>query len=181
MFGDNSQYQFGVASNREQSVELQHVSDVGYVTKVVCNARATLLLNEEGQVYIAGKAGSLTFPKFTHLETLIGVHHISAGEFFFMCIDDMGKLWTICDTDGTGSGEPKIVEEIDMVVSTSRGGNHAFALDRSRTVWAFGPNEDGQLGLGFAKRKKTVPPTKLSAKASQTIAGKRTRLKSARK
>ena len=183
MFGDNSQQQFGVdTSHKQHKFTFLNLSHIGYITKVVCNASATLLLNEEGQVYMAGTASiSLQYPEFTHLEALVGVQHISAGEFFFTCIDDMGKLWTISDSDGTGSGELRIVEEIDTVISTSRGGSHVFALDRSGTVWAFGPNEDGQLGMGFAKLKKNVPPTKLSAKASQCLAGRRTRLKSARK
>jgi alpha-tubulin suppressor-like RCC1 family protein len=42
------------------------------------------------------------------------------------------------------------VDGLPAIVEIAAGQNHSFAIDRNGTVWAWGGNASGQLGLGNA-------------------------------
>ncbi len=57
-------------------------------------------------------------------------------------------------TTGRGTGvlkTPKVVP-LDNIIAISAGENHNLALDASGQVWAWGANQDGQLGIGHQGR-----------------------------
>ncbi|RXZ78691.1 hypothetical protein EBB07_26020 [Paenibacillaceae bacterium] len=81
---------------------------------------------------------------------------IAAGAYHAMAVDGNGKVWVWGDnyTGQLGVGErvfnsAKAIElqGVSNAAAVSAGYNHSFVLDQSGKLWAFGEDEDGQLGI----------------------------------
>ena len=195
--GNNSDRQLGLPNdtsfeckrNSLLTRELQPVS--GDIIGVSCTMSSTAVLNEKGEVFIAGKIHYSVFGSFCHMKSLSGICNISSGYDFYMCVDNNGNLTTFGDISHSHSLErtvedsavPKRIQEINSVAALSSGGHHAIVCDSEGITWAFASNNKGQLGLGYRHIKPAMGPTKLASKYSQIISQGNTsgRKKSARK
>jgi murein DD-endopeptidase MepM/ murein hydrolase activator NlpD len=67
--------------------------------------------------------------------------------------DQNGYVWEI------GADKSNIIQEeqLDNIVSISTGDFHSLALKKDGTVWAWGKNEYGQLGIGTSGDEVTIP------------------------
>ena len=113
-------------------------------------------------------------PPSTYLENIVA---ISAGEGHCMALDNEGHVWTwgendngqlgnwnfddsltavkvMADLDGDGEPDGYLGDEpYGKIVAISAGYWHCLAMDESGTVWAWGRNYCGQLGIGSRSDK----------------------------
>ena len=93
----------------------------------------------------------------------------AGGEDFTVVADADGRVWTwgashsdydpseyllgnggVCTNCGTEGEQllPFRISGLSNIVNVTAGGLHALALRSDETVWAWGSNSDGQLGVG---------------------------------
>ena len=149
-----------------------------HVVKVAAGFRYSLLLTSDGRLYGAGAgqalgiAGSQFVPTFTLVPGLSGVVDVSASESigspFTLAIDGTGHVWGFGSNqfgqmgggtvgDPFSNPTPVQVPGLDSVIQVAAGGGHSLALRSNGTVWAWGENDSGQLGIGSTDN--TATPT----------------------
>ena len=126
---------------------------------VACLWEGLVLLAADGTVYwMADIYGyfSETSSGFTLMPTLKNIQSISCGYYHVMCVDEDRELWTFgYNSEGQlGTGEkvtetyvPRKVSGIHNIAVLSSGGYQTIVKDSDDTVWVFGDNTYGQLGL----------------------------------
>ena len=167
----------GRMSHPIQTVPIQVMDNV---VSVSCGAGNVAAIDQEGGLWMwgfcyAGKLGNggahngeneygapaQTIP----VKVMDGVAAVSCGLNHVAAIDKKGDLWMWgSNFDGqlgnnyvgdafNESGSPYMtVPDLVMhnVVAVSCGGNHTAAIDADGTLWAWGSNEEGQLGTDGA-------------------------------
>ena len=91
----------------------------------------------------------------TPIPNLPKIMEISCGEYFTVCIDKEGGLWSFGSNDygqlGTGNTTdyniPQKIEQIPLVRAVSCGSNHALIITNDSNLWSCGSNCYGQLCL----------------------------------
>jgi alpha-tubulin suppressor-like RCC1 family protein len=125
----------------------------------------TVFLDVEGKVWHAGNlfptndiSPRLCFDK-------IPIIHITAGGSFFLAIDNENNVWSFGNNrkGQLGLGHRNAVNELTQITefpepirTLSCGYDFTLALAASGSVYAFGDNDYGQLGLGH-KRTQDLP------------------------
>ena len=108
----------------------------------------------------------------TALPPGVSVVAVSAGHDFTLALDTDGRVWAWGDNSagqlGNGLFEEKqptpgqVLEEqsglpLNGVIAVSAGARHSLALRADGTVWAWGQNTHGQIGIGtFGTQQKTA-------------------------
>ncbi|MGC7873064.1 cell wall-binding repeat-containing protein [Desulfosporosinus sp. SYSU MS00001] len=82
---------------------------------------------------------------------------LAAGVNFALAVDGDGNVWAWGNnsdgqlgqgkTDSSSTASPVQVKDLTNIIAVSAGGAHALALKADGTVWAWGSNEEGQLGV----------------------------------
>ncbi|KAJ0407991.1 hypothetical protein P43SY_000195 [Pythium insidiosum] len=182
-FGFNSRGQLGHGTTSSVAVPtlVEALAD-RRVVDVACSYFHTAIVTEDGGLYTCGRNdfGQLGLPSSGHdrlLPTLVsslrshhaqmvscGQHHtvvaVSSGGLFAFGKNDHGQL-------GVGSEAVSLVstpsrvsaplgDDGHQVVSLACGYYHTAVVTEDGTVWTFGRNEYGQLGLGH-KRHVPIP------------------------
>ncbi|OJT18893.1 hypothetical protein BO221_38790 [Archangium sp. Cb G35] len=105
----------------------------------------------------------------TGLKPLGQIASVSAGFSHVLALRSDGTVWAwgYNDYDQIGDGIPSTtsivrfvpvkVKGLDNVVAVSAGRYHSLALKADGTVWAWGGNMDGQLGIGSTVAKVSLP------------------------
>ncbi|RLF26187.1 MAG: hypothetical protein DRN14_07270 [Thermoplasmata archaeon] len=148
------------------------------IVSVSAGMEFSLAITDEGRVFAwgsnsCGQLGDGTFDDH-HLPQLVrlsggeayfdGVVMVSAGGEFALALKSDGTVWAWGRNDygqlGTGDTTartfPAQVRDssgsgyLSGIVAISAGANHSLALDSSGTVWAWGANWEGGLGIGSA-------------------------------
>ncbi len=100
---------------------------------------------------------------------LSSVVSVAAGAWHTVALDKTGQVWawggnTLGQLGSGKSGKfsvsatPQKIEDLDNVVAISSGDYHVLALRADGSVWAWGGNEQGQLGDGkLAPRDRPYP------------------------
>jgi alpha-tubulin suppressor-like RCC1 family protein len=92
---------------------------------------------------------------------------ISAGMGFSLALDSYGQVWSFglnyngCLGLGTKTVRariPCLIEGLPPIKAISAGCELVFVLDVNGTVWSFGDNTDGQLGLGDDRGTEFLMP-----------------------
>ncbi len=95
---------------------------------------------------------------------LTNVQQVSAGTAHSLAVDGSGGAWSWGgnaygqlgdDSSSTQRLVPWAVTGLTGVTGVSAGAYHSLAVKSNGTVWAWGRNDNGQLGLGFTT---AVPP-----------------------
>jgi alpha-tubulin suppressor-like RCC1 family protein len=168
-FGSNLWGQLGVATNVDTFVPTptpqQVMSNVASVAagegfSLVLKTDGTLWsfgLNSMGQLGRSDSLGSTVTPNSVPTQILTGVSTIAAGRSHGLALLTNGTLMTfgsnVYGQLGTraysGSGTPIAVPTAVMtdVMAIAGGESHSLAVKRDGTLWSFGSNSAGQLGV----------------------------------
>ncbi|HEX6043240.1 MAG TPA: NF038122 family metalloprotease [Pyrinomonadaceae bacterium] len=105
------------------------------------------------------------------VDDLMSVVDIDAGHNYSMALKNDGTVWTWGDNDhgslGIGTATPTSlnratkVPSLSSVVAISAGSGHALALKSDGTVWSWGSNALGYLGLGTLDSDPHPTPTQI--------------------
>ncbi len=125
----------------------------------------TVVLKENGEVWgwgsnQYGQVGNTDYSYFsrpTQIPELKGVQALAAGSFHTLALKDDGTVWGFGENRNGQTGnaitsrfhhEAVRVTGIGNVKAIAAGGNHSLAIRSDGTVWAWGGNTFGQLGIG---------------------------------
>ena len=105
------------------------------------------------------------------VDDLMSVVDIDAGGNYSMALKNDGTVWTWGDNDhgllGIGTSTPTSINRptkvpsLSSVVAISAGTSHALALRSDGTVWSWGSNAAGWLGLGTTDFDPHPTPTQI--------------------
>ena len=115
--------------------------------------------NDMGQLGLgtSGEGSSQSFPNV--LSGLINIVDLAAGENHSLALSDSGDVWAWGNNShgqlgiGAADGEteidkPEKVLLLTDIIAIDGGYAHSLALQSNGTVWAWGNNTHGQLGIG---------------------------------
>jgi alpha-tubulin suppressor-like RCC1 family protein len=114
------------------------------------------------------------------IQIMSGVISIAAGYQHSLAVKNDGSAWAWGYGsygqigNGTQTKEqlfPVRISNLTAINSVSAGGNHSIAVKSDGTVWAWGFNEYGQLGLGYTNRVEVTPKQTLLSDVKRVAAG----------
>jgi alpha-tubulin suppressor-like RCC1 family protein len=162
-WGDNRDGQLGYAASTGLPARVPGLTDVKQVS---AGGSFTLALRSNGEVWSWGAGGSGQLGDGTHTarrstparnKAVYGITQISAGGHFGLARRP-GSVWAWGDnfmgqlgngSTVTDSATPVIVDRhTQNATQVVAGGDHAFAVDPDGSVWAWGNNTFGALGIG---------------------------------
>ncbi|MGJ5814091.1 RCC1-like domain-containing protein [Paludibaculum fermentans] len=130
------------------------------VIEIAGGGTGSLALKADGTVWAWGmtlwEIVPIDHPTPVRVEELSEVVSIAMGVTFGMALKHDGTVWTWGDnsanTLGNGLESAMVaglarVSDLTNVVAISGGSNHAMALEADGTVWTWGANDIGQLGV----------------------------------
>jgi alpha-tubulin suppressor-like RCC1 family protein len=198
-FGSNANGELGRVSRgisgAEDSTPLQVMSGVkavaaGALHSLVLKTDGSLWAfgsNAYGQLGVATNAG-VDVANSTPMQVMTEVRAVAAGRYHSLVLKADGSLWTF-GTNGSGElGRPLDVATLSTIYgqnptptqvmtgvrSIAAGGTHSLALKDDGSLWGFGANGSGELGLGataaaFAFRTPTQVMTGVRAMAAGAL------------
>lgn len=175
-WGYNSYGQLGNNTVTDSNSPMLVAGLTGTVTAVSAGSDFSLALKSDGTVWAwgynyYGQLGNGTFTdSYTPMQVpgLAGVVAISAGSYHSMALKGDGTVWAwganyngqLGDNTYINSANPVATyTTLANVTAISAGNNYSMALKGDSTVWTWGSNYDGQLGLGTSN--DTLYPCKI--------------------
>ena len=163
-WGDDLEGQIGVAGQWYQTTVPVEVSDLKSVIAIAGGQNTAYALVQNGTVWAWGSNGQDELGNAADLaqQLPVRVHRVtevvslSAGAFSVYALRRDGNVWAWGDNGfgqlGTGSsdpgpGVPHELTRLSDVTALSGGASNGYALVRNGTVWAWGDNSLGQLGI----------------------------------
>jgi alpha-tubulin suppressor-like RCC1 family protein len=175
----------GIGTTTDSSTPVQ-VSDLTGVTGVAAGLEDSLALKSDGTVWAwgynnEGQLGNGTsdidlHPTPVQVSGLTGVTGVAAGGWYGLALKGDGTVWAwginsvgqLGNGTTTNSNTPVEVEGaggsgyLTDVTAIAAGGRHSLALRRDGTVWAWGWNSFGQLGIGTSDSSPHPTPVQVS-------------------
>ena len=164
-WGDNRYGQLGVDSIPSSRTPVQ-VSGLTGITAVAAGVGHSMALKNNGTVWAWGwnDCGQLgddsTADRHTPVQVLdlAGMTTIAVGSFYSLALKSDGKVWAwganfngqLGDSSTTDRSAPVQVSDqtgLTDATAIAAGGIHSMALKNDGTVWAWGDNRCGQLGV----------------------------------
>ncbi len=172
-WGSDSNGQLGLGSILSSSIPVE-VSGVGNIVQVSAGFNHNLAVDQDGNVWAwgdnqgaqLGDGTSTTRSAPLRLTSIANVQAVAAGNLYSLALKRDGTVWTwgsnYSGALGSGSNSnnampPAQVPGLASVAAIAAGAAHSLALKQDGSVWAWGANDFGQLGLG------TVSPSGLPA------------------
>jgi len=168
-FNGNGQLGDGTRTHRRTPVRVQGIDSV---TAIAAGAGHSVAIKSDGTVWAWGwnGLGSLgngtTIDRHTpvRVQGLNNAVEISAGYAHTVTRLSNGIIWAwgsnLFGSLGDGTlidhrTTPVQVQELNNVMTVSAGGEHTVAVRNDGSVWAWGWNEEGQLGTGISNDSHT--------------------------
>jgi alpha-tubulin suppressor-like RCC1 family protein/subtilisin family serine protease len=163
-WGDNKYGQLGTGTTNRMSVPIK-ISLTDKAMEAAAGGYHSLVLKTDGTVWSCGynNNGQIGNGTVTSQKTLVavsglaGVDSIAAGEYHSVAVKLDGTVWSWGKNasgqlgDGTTTKRTTPVKANGFsgaVVEVAAGLKHTIAVQSDGTVWAWGDNSHGQLGLG---------------------------------
>jgi len=182
-WGDQGTGQLGVITNdvRGTPVAVSDLPPGNRVSALAAGSVNGLAVTRDGSVYDwgnngFGQLGHLDVGYFSSIPVVVqgvpradGVTSVAAGDYFSLALTGSGHIYAWGQNDdgqlGTGNnldagtavavpGQPFG----DHVVAVAAGGAHSLAVTASGHVYAWGQNDDGQLGTGTTRSSNMPLP-----------------------
>ncbi|MGQ7885881.1 RCC1 domain-containing protein [Paenibacillus sp. WC2504] len=178
-WGDNTYGQLGDGTNTTQNKPVQVIGNIASVKAIASGAYHTLALDQDGVVWAWGDNffGELGYGfDQNRLSTPImatsanwHITQIAAGFDYSLALKDDGTVltWGLIDSDPstmysaitTNTQDahkfPVLITGLDHVTQIMAGSSHAVALKDDGSVYTWGNNTSGQLGVGTGFDGKT--------------------------
>jgi alpha-tubulin suppressor-like RCC1 family protein len=178
-WGDNTYGQLGDATNKAQNKPVQVKGNIASVKSIASGAYHTLAIDQDGVVWAWGDNyfGELGYGyDQNRLNTPImatssnwHITQIAAGFDFSLALKDDGTVltWGLIDSDPSALYNavtsrtqdehkfPVLVLGLEHVTQITAGYSHAVALKNDGSVYTWGDNTSGQLGVGTGYDGKT--------------------------
>ena len=164
VWGWNLYGQLGIGNYSNSNIPV-NVSSLSGIIAIAGGGSHSLALKSDGTVWAWGENtygelgdGSNTSSNVpVQVTGLTGITAISTGEYFSLALKNDGTVWTwgynqhgqLGNGNNSNSNVPVQVNTLTNVIAVESGGSeHALALKNDSTVWAWGRNQEGQLGTG---------------------------------
>ena len=172
-WGRNNNGQLGIGNTADQVYPQQVGEDTGW-TGVACGFEHSVAIKSDGTLWSWGnnESGQLGLENTTNYNTpqKIGSDtdwsKVSCGSFFTVAIKTTRTMWSWGDgavgqlglgTFGDNQNSPQPIGLDTDWESVSCGGYHAIAIKTNGTMWSWGANERGQLGLDNSLQAASSP------------------------
>jgi len=165
-WGSNSLGQLGNGNYTDSNVPVQ-VSNIAGVIAIAGGDAHSLALKNDGSVWswgdnLGGQLGNGTSILKSNVpvqvSSLTGVIAIAAGAYHSLALKNDGTVWAwgYNNYGQLGNGSNIFYSNVPVQVSSltgviavaAMGSSHSLALKNDGTVWAWGANGTGQLGIG---------------------------------
>ena len=175
-FGNNKQGELGINSIIQQHLPMEISGNHDNIIAVSCGGEHTAILNNDGTVFTFGSniQGQLGINSIIeqHLPMEISGNHtdiiaVSCGELHTAILKSNGTVLTFGRHNegqlGQGNINNNIRTPIEIsgnhtdIIAVSCGGLHTAILKSNGTVFTFGRNSYGKLGLGVRNTDERVP------------------------
>lgn len=167
---DHGQLGDGTTITRAIPVQVSALSNTS-ISTISAGGSHTVALDSNGKVWTwgnnsEGQLGDGTYidshiPKMVNLPENVFITAISAGGNFTLALDSEGNVWSWGENKrgqlangnygngiGTGRTTPDKIADFSDVKAISAGSEYAVALKNDGTIWSWGDNTSGQLGIG---------------------------------
>ncbi|ARF18102.1 Ig-like domain-containing protein [Sporosarcina ureae] len=181
-WGDGTYGQLGMgasgSSNIPLPVQLTGGNRLLNISAISAGGNFTIALDSDGQLWSwglnsYGQLGRTTTPVDKNPGEITledssrpKIVDISAGENHVLAVDEAGNVWAWGysfygqlgkKTESYFSPIPEKIAGLDNVAAVAAGKDHSVALKKDGTVWAWGRNTYGQLGLGDSANENVIP------------------------
>ena len=179
-WGTNESGQLGIGPNPFLFGDPVQVLNLTDVTAIAAGESHSLALRNDGTVWgwgdnVYGQVGD-GLPSAVSIKTpvqvpgLSGVTAIAAGRFHSLALRSNGTVWgwgyNQFGQVGNGTAVspvplPAMVENLTSVTRIAGGGHFSLALREDGTIWSWGENGAGQLGIGSAGAVPSTRPVRV--------------------
>lgn len=188
-WGDNTYGQLGTGSTSPAFAPTpQAVPGLASIVGVSAGAEHGLAVRSDGLMFAwgnnaSGQLGNGTMATGTfapaEVQNLTGVASVSAGSFTSLALRGDGSVWAWGDNAsrelGVASSSSTIVVPTAAttpggVVEITAGFHHSLAVCGDGSIWGWGDNTYGQLGIGTGAANPVVTPTRVQTIATGVMA-----------
>jgi RHS repeat-associated protein len=183
-WGDNGYRQLCNGTTADQPLPIS-VNNLTNVIAISCSYKHNLAIKDDNSVWAWGYNGdgrlgdgTYTTPTIEPVKTLLpdDIVAVDCGQDHSIALQSNGNVWTWGKNDAGQLGDgttvskpnPAIVEHIQSeIIAVSGGEQHSVALTSNGTIWAWGKNDQYQ--LGNKTNQDSLIPIKASANQSDMI------------
>jgi alpha-tubulin suppressor-like RCC1 family protein len=155
----------GTADTDQHPVPKQVTSLGNTVTGIGAGFENSIVIRNNGSVWAwganfggqlcDGQMSTQPFPNPLELKPFKGAVQVEMTSMQSLALMPDGTVWTCGILEGAPTLGPGQVPGLDNIVFISGGEDHAVALKKDGSLWAWGFNTTGQLGDGTQKNRST--------------------------
>ena len=164
VWGRNEEGELGIENSISQIVPFKCDIWPNHVVDIKCGCFHTLVLTENGDLFSCGsnedaQLGRLIDGKFSSslqkIDNIPEISRIECGHYHSMCIDINGNLLFFggnsCGQFGLGDTDKRDIlvqhPSLSNIIDISSKGEHVFVKTSNNEIYAFGSNDNSQLGI----------------------------------